>query len=453
MAWGGPYASTSWVNGTTPLSQTHLNNLETQYQLATQTFEQDLFTPFVLYGMVCTPDGTTLNQLDVTAGVAFLLQTDSTVARQSISSSSGPLTTSAHSATYYLDLNPNGTYSFATSHSGTANYLTIAQVTTDGSGNISTVTDERNLTTTLFTTAAGGTLSYPGGFTFGVAVSGKQSALYYYSPDHGVGIQPPQAGASIEGIYFVSWTGSASVTPFSIGGQFNSALSWIDNAGELNTAALIFGAAVSASQSQLYYYSPNHGVAIQPPQAGATAQGIYFPTWNGSSTVTAFSIGSTGALGGAVSNLDQSGNLSIGSNFYATGYVSGIGGQSTAGSFGVPMIVAQVIRTHIVSTGQQTILTYTPTAAGYYQVTGYVSFSNGTYPQTIVATVSWHDPDRGSQSINWFSTSPGAAALINAPGGGTGEFWADTGASIVVKYNDPGGTPNDYCTFLIRRYI
>ena len=175
------------------------------------------------------------------------------------------------------------------------------------------------------------------------------------------------------------------------------------------------------------------------PASGGSALGHVFAAWSGSASVDVLSIGGNFGLS----------NTTINSN----GGFGQIANQSTAGSFGVPMIVAQVIRTHIVSTGQQTILTYTPTATGYYQVTGYVSFSNGTYPQTIVATVSWHDPDRGSQSINWFSTSPGAAALINAPGGGTGEFWADTGASIVVKYNDPGGTPNDYCTFLIRRYI
>ena len=41
------------------------------------------------------------------------------------------------------------------------------------------------------------------------------------------------AGAQPQGIYFNTWNGSAQVIPFSVGGQFNSAPSYVDNSGNL----------------------------------------------------------------------------------------------------------------------------------------------------------------------------------------------------------------------------
>lgn len=40
-----------------------------------------------------------------------------------------------------------------------------------------------------------------------------------------------QSGITAQGIGFTCWSGSAAVIPFSVGGQFNSALSWIDTSG------------------------------------------------------------------------------------------------------------------------------------------------------------------------------------------------------------------------------
>ena len=156
-----PYTKTTWTNGSTALSSANMNNLETQFQEASNSFEQDIVAPFVFSGLVATKDGTTATQLDVTAGVAFLIQTDSTLRRRAPTSSTQ--STSGHPSTVlYLDLNPDGTWSFGTSHSGVTNYLPIAQVTTDGSSNISTVTDERNLTLNFFNGMAGSTYQVNG---------------------------------------------------------------------------------------------------------------------------------------------------------------------------------------------------------------------------------------------------------------------------------------------------
>jgi hypothetical protein len=151
------YTPTVWTSGTTPLSAPIANNFETQYQESTLSIEQDLLTPFILFGFTGTMDGTTHSQLDVTAGVALIQQTDGTLRRRS----AGALNyscTGHPSTTLFLDVNPDGTFSFATTHSGVTNHLTLLSVTTDSSSNILTVTDARTLNTTFLINNSGGVL-------------------------------------------------------------------------------------------------------------------------------------------------------------------------------------------------------------------------------------------------------------------------------------------------------
>jgi|GEM_PF-2050454 len=136
-----PYSPTKWIAYQTPTDAPEMNNLETQYTEATNSFEQDLFSPFVLAGLVASKDAATPTQLDVTAGVAFLLQGDNTLRRRAPAATT--FVTTVVSTTYYLDLQPDGSWSWGTAHSAQSGYLPVAQVTTDASGNISTVTDAR----------------------------------------------------------------------------------------------------------------------------------------------------------------------------------------------------------------------------------------------------------------------------------------------------------------------
>src|SRR5258706_2943654 len=69
---GGPYT----VGG--PGTSANANNWETQYDEATQSFERDLFTPFVFSGCTSAKDGTIASQLNVAAGIPFVLQTEHT---------------------------------------------------------------------------------------------------------------------------------------------------------------------------------------------------------------------------------------------------------------------------------------------------------------------------------------------------------------------------------------
>lgn len=178
----GPYAPHTWVNGDSA-NATRLNNLETQAADALNGFNGDLFaTGFVLSGVTCTKDGTVANQLDITSGRAYAVHSDGSLGLIVVAADNTH-TTSTPSATYYLDLNVDGSWSWATSHSAMANYLTICSVTTDGSGNISAVTMNRPLNPVLLPNLAG-TLSLPAtAFPSGIAsiasIGGQATAGSY----------------------------------------------------------------------------------------------------------------------------------------------------------------------------------------------------------------------------------------------------------------------------------
>jgi len=115
----------------------------------TKPVVSDVFgsTSVVLSGAVATKDATTATQLDVTAAILYFASGDR------ISFPSATFATATASTTYYLDYNPDGTTSWGTAHSTQTGYVPIAQVTTDASGNVSAVTDERPTTVGFFHSA------------------------------------------------------------------------------------------------------------------------------------------------------------------------------------------------------------------------------------------------------------------------------------------------------------
>lgn len=136
-----PYTPSVYTSGGT---QTYVqaNNAETQYTESTLSLNPDAFSAsFVVSGLVATKDGTIPNQLDVTSGKAYVLQTDGTTRQRTPTSSTQ--TTSTASTTYHLYLQPDGSWYWNTANSPVAGSVHIADVATDGSGNISSVTDKR----------------------------------------------------------------------------------------------------------------------------------------------------------------------------------------------------------------------------------------------------------------------------------------------------------------------
>jgi len=115
-----------------------------QSNQSTNVLAADVFVSgFVLSGMNASKDLTIANQLNVAAGVCYVGQSDGTLHRFIVNTTS--FTTSLASSTYYLDFQPDGAYSWGTAHSAQFGYLPIAEVATDVNGNIATVADRRPL--------------------------------------------------------------------------------------------------------------------------------------------------------------------------------------------------------------------------------------------------------------------------------------------------------------------
>ena len=107
---------------------------------------------FVLNGIVASKNGGTATQLDISAGDAILYQLSTTSYLERAISATNK-TTSVASTTYYLDLEPDGTLSWGVNHSSDANYIAIAEVTTDSGGDIDTVTDKRETSLCFYHTS------------------------------------------------------------------------------------------------------------------------------------------------------------------------------------------------------------------------------------------------------------------------------------------------------------
>ena len=375
----GPYAKTAWTNGSTPISQGNLNNLETQVGVALASLNPNLISAgFVLTGATCTKDGVNANQLDIASGTAFLIQSDGTLAQCDIAADNTHTTGGNPSTTLFLDLNPDGSWSFGTSHSAVTNHLTICSVTTDASSNISSVTDTRPLNVELLTAMQ------PNGSAF-VDVQA-------------LGLLAPDLGASKRG---------------SIG--------HLDNTGGVFSNAFFFNT----------------------PMSGASAQGFYFASWNGSATQIPLSLG--GNFGGAAAWIGGLGNIGA------------VGGQASAGSFGVPVIVAQAINQHITSTANQTLASFTPPADGLYVAYASFVFSNGSN-STITMRAAFTDPLLGTGVHALFSTTNGftnALAFIATPGttvpAAPITFYAKGGSAITLEFQDTTGTPSDHVTMQLMR--
>lgn len=191
-----PYVQTSWVSGTTPVDAPEQNNLETQYSEATQSFQPNLFTPFVLVGGLCTIHGGLPKQMDVTGCTYYPLQADNTLRRRIVNATN--FTTVTASTTYFLDYNADGTTSWGTAHSGAANYVPIASVTTDGSGNILAITDARPININLFA-AAVGLLQYDSQYVARFGTGGQKAPVNFT-----VGSALPSSGMVRGDVHFLS---------------------------------------------------------------------------------------------------------------------------------------------------------------------------------------------------------------------------------------------------------
>lgn len=325
---GGPYASGN------------ANNAETQSGVALHSFNPYLVSAgYVHSGAVCTKDGTVASQLDIASGEAFLIQTDGTLALCDIAADNTHTTTGNPSTTMYLDLNPDGSWSWGTSHSVQANYLPICQVTTDASANIATVTDKRPLSTTFLSPAQGLHVGQPGAAGSGVTQAFLRlgGAVGSYLNDSYIGTYADIAGGGGAFLYLVLAADKGVVfTQQGIGGgnlftvgltPTSGTKSWIDQAGALHATAPV----------QLATGSQETGAAgLEFTAAAASAEGAYMPNFKTVMTRTPTSVTLTVSYS---SNFTALAADTIGVNGYrfvmksvAAGLCQWIGSYTTVGN-------------------------------------------------------------------------------------------------------------------------
>lgn len=101
---------------------------------------EQLNAGYVVSGGTAVKDDTNLSQLNYAYATAYLKQIDGSYLVKTTTPAN--FFTSYYNSTYYLDLNPDGTYSWGIVHSSQVNYLPILEVTTNGTGQILAITDK-----------------------------------------------------------------------------------------------------------------------------------------------------------------------------------------------------------------------------------------------------------------------------------------------------------------------
>ena len=124
-----------------------------------------------------------------------------------------------------------------------------------------------------------------------------------------------------------------------------------------------------------------------------------------------------------------------------------------------PGKVAQVLRDLVTLTSEQTVLSYTPTANGFYRVNANIVVNDSTPPSTVTLRVTYNDPTYGASTSDfatWVSgtalTALSAASIANSAWAIVPQsFYATTSAPITVRYTNSKATPNDLVDAVIER--
>ena len=228
----------------------NVNYDETQAAIALHSFNPYLISSgYVHSGATCTKDGTVASQLDIASGEAWLIQSDGTLALCDIAADNTHTTTGNPSTTMYLYLQPDGSWYWNTANTPAANSLFMAQVVTDASANIATVTDKRPLSTTFLSPAQGLHVGQPGAAGSGVTQAFLRlgGAVGSYLNDSYIGTYADVAGGGGAFLYLVLAADKGIIfTQQGIGGGNLFAVgltptagvkSWIDQSGGLHATA------------------------------------------------------------------------------------------------------------------------------------------------------------------------------------------------------------------------
>ncbi|HET9109683.1 MAG TPA: hypothetical protein VFN78_02545 [Ktedonobacterales bacterium] len=184
---------------------------------------------------------------------------------------------------------------------------------------------------------------------------------------------------------------------------------------------------------------------FNPPTISGKAAGWYWATYDGSATQVPFQIGQSPVL--AKTRINDS------------GAITQLAGQASAGSFGVPVIVAQAVAISVTATGLGVILSFTTSASGVYRATFY-GYMGNSVASSITAYVAYTSAvTSGGVTHNFDAEVNGTFEQLNATSVPAHThlhpypltFYAASGTTIQVLYNNATATPADNISTFIER--
>lgn len=236
----------------------------------------------------------------------------------------------------------------------------------------------------------------------------------------------------------------ANAVTFSSGAQFNNMLT-------------VGGVGVDVATNLADTYLQQSGVATST--ANSQSYTLYFQAsyWNGTAAATYQHTMAEHPDGSCQIN-SGAGNIF---SFNQGGGVQEVANQPTSGPLGVAAVVAQAQGVNVTGTAAVTILSFTPSVTGLYEVKAYVKINNGTSGNAITLQAAWFDANAASAaSADFWGTNGSATPVIlngtNTIANGTWVLssmlvYALAGDAISVSYTDPANTPNDYVSAVITR--
>lgn len=528
----GPYTPTTWVSGTTAVSQTNMNNLEKQDGVALASFNPDQITSgFVLTGVtptrhngyaatVAAQVGANLQRyyrLDEasgiaardssgnaqpgvyvgspTLGVASLLVGDpdtcvtfAAASSQYISVPNTSLPTGnaavSISAWFKIAAVPASTSSIliygnaGTLHQALSMYInTSGQLALDpGAGASAIVSAAVTLNTPHFAvgtwngttltlyldgasvaTSTPGAQAIPAGPTVNIGATGTPTSFFSGQLDEVLIANAALSGPQVTALYTAGTTATTQL-------DIASGKAYL-----VESDATVTRCDVGATFFTTVTISTTYHLYLQP-------DGSWY--WNTANSPAANSLAICSVT------TDSSGNVNLVTDLRPTTIaafpaavgavdlppltnIAGLGGQTSVGSFGAPVIVAQAPQTHVTSTAQQLILSYLPVANGFYRVSVSIDFNNATNT-TLDAQLRWTSTISGVPTAYFTTNTWQVASGINPDTvlkavavTGSASFvglatqpltiYASAGGAINMYYTDSAGTPSDFVSVLIER--
>jgi hypothetical protein len=189
----------------------------------------------------------------------------------------------------------------------------------------------------------------------------------------------------------------------------------------------LYGAGVGATFNRFQFDSANRASVQWTPTSGGSAQVHAWNAWNGSSAYNAFAVG--GSFGGA------------GAWIGSSGQIGAVGGQATAGSFGVAPIVGALANQAVADALVHNFsLVASIPATGFYRISAQFYLAAGTARKILFSLSFTQGHSGNAKSVAFVATDIGGGLLWDASGSGESAAAGDATGSMLTLYLQAAST-------------